>query len=238
MSTSFSSFESLVHIMNTYYDVTLPPYYVPRHLDIVVNVIHQMVRYKEIEVVVTSVILQEPIVANGDRIFISVPLVAMLVNLNVALPKEQVKFAKNFNIFQNMSNESKVKTSSSSQCVVNYQRGRSAAVDQADNEAMPLGVQFTSIEMTRIVQLLRLVTMCAHFYQHYKLKHAPPYTQHKDFDPVELAYLTKEKLLRKPQDVGRETMYRRQQLASSVGPLFASSLKQNIVSRKRKTQPR
>lgn len=235
MSTSFSSFESLIYIMNSQYDENLPPYYVIKHIDIVVNVIHMMMQYREMQVVVTNVMLQEPIIANGSTIYISVPLVAMLVNLNVALPKEHVKFATNFNIFKNIRTPQQ--NTSTRQCIINYERGirPENSDDEDDNnydDNTPLGVQFTSIQITRIVQLLRLVLMCAHFYQHYTLEHPTPYLKHSDFAPLELAHLIKEKnrkRSRKSNDDDDNTDFTSNKLLCArmnefVSPSFGTSL--------------
>lgn len=238
MSTSFSSFESLVYIMNTQYDPSLPAYYVPQHIEIVKNVIHIMMRHQEMEVVVTNITLQEPIIANRNIIYISVPLVAMLVNLNISLPKEHVKITTNFNIFQNIRPRIRAQNSNRD-CVINYQRGiygNNTNADSSEYNTTPRGPQFTSIEITRIVQLLRIVQMCAHFYQHYTLKHSPPYLRHDDFEPLELAHLTKEKLRKKIKSryghsssstYNHESMndvLQRTKLDSAVGSSFATSL--------------
>lgn len=230
MSTSFDSYESLVYLMNCHYDKNLPSHYTDRHLDIVVSILQLMMSYNEFQCVVTRVPLQEPIVEYGSTIYISVPLVATLINFNVDLPKERITFTRNFNIFQGVKKPKKVKNSLQ-QCYQNYKNNDTRANDNDDNRASS-AARTSAVEMTRIVQLLRLVMMCAHFYQHHKRRHTPPYLKHDDFDEIELAHITKQKYLKakKPNTKPFASVSQREQYVAAVGSDFGSTILKNNIN--------
>lgn len=224
MSTSFASYESLVHLMNCNYDPNLPVYYSDGHLNIVVNILQLMLN--DFECVVTSVPMQEPLVEFGRTVYVSLPLVAQLVNMNVDLPKERVTITRNFNIFQGMRASTRPVKNSIQKCFENYGRGDDDDTDADTSNSNVSKSQFSTIEMTRIVQILRLVMMCAHFNQHHKRKHTTPYQRHDDFDELELAYVTREKQKKTKSNISipSSTLYARQQCAAAVGANFGSGL--------------
>lgn len=104
MSISTSSWESLFDLTARFYNPNLPTYFVDDHLDIVCNAIGLLSNCSEYRLVVTNVILHEPIVQYDKVIYLCRPLIALLVNKPVDLPPNRVEFLQNFNIFDSLRN--------------------------------------------------------------------------------------------------------------------------------------
>lgn len=99
MSVSLDSYESIVQLACLYYDKNMALYYTEAHYRMVCDMLAIVLQKSELTIVRTNVKLCEPILDYHGVIYISVPLVAMLVNLSVKLPKNNVQFVDDFNVF-------------------------------------------------------------------------------------------------------------------------------------------
>lgn len=102
MSISIDSYESIVNLVCQYYDRNLPVYFTDAHYNITCDVIARLLQKPEFSIVRTRIKLYEPIIENGGVIYISLPLLGMLVNLPVNLPTNNVQFVDNFDIFHGL----------------------------------------------------------------------------------------------------------------------------------------
>lgn len=158
MSVSTQSYEGLIKLATTFYDPYLPLYYDNLHIDKTCEVLLFLLREKSIKIVTTFNILMEPIVDNKGIIYISIPLLALLINESVELPKNSVDFVEKFDIFEGLDFGANIEKEPPF---------KSSAHDGSD---------FTPNERIRFSHMLRIVFMCSHFLQHYTSK--TPYTTH------------------------------------------------------------
>lgn len=176
MSISTESWESTIALVKQYYDKSLPLYYSEEHFELTCQIIGLFLRKKSFIVVRTSVVLPEPIVCFNDDLYISIPLVALLVNKTVELPPNKVEFVEKVDLFDGLI--------PMVQKELPYCLNKPGYLEENFNE------QFNFEETIRFTQILRIVLMCGHFYQHYTKK--IPYTKHKNFKSIEMAYIPKE----------------------------------------------
>lgn len=92
MSISISSWESIVDLVSRYYTRDLSPYYTNNHVRLVCTLLLHLMKLKELNYVCTYITLCEPIIYNKGTIYISVPLLATLVNKPVDLPPNNIEF--------------------------------------------------------------------------------------------------------------------------------------------------
>lgn len=161
MSISTQSYESIINLATRYYDQHMPLYFVYEHIDVTCDIILLLLQRKTIKLVRTMSMLLEPIIENDNIIYISIPLVAFLINAPVELPKNTVEFVKDFDIFKGLDYG-----------VKNEEEQYKCFNPQSDD----LG-EFTPHERIRFTHMVRIVFMCSHFFQHYNEK--MPYTVHK-----------------------------------------------------------
>nr|DBA13120.1 TPA: gp60-like protein [Oryctes rhinoceros nudivirus] len=164
MSISVQSYESIVNLAAKFYDPNIALYFVNEHVDLTCDIILLLLQRKTIKLVRTMTMLLEPIVENSGMIFISIPLLAMLINEPVELPKNTVEFVDDFDIFKGLKHgvENTEPKSSLLSCMNN------------NNDEL---AEFTPEQRIRFMHVIRIVFMCSHFYQHYVGK--TPYTVHK-----------------------------------------------------------
>ncbi|ATY70239.1 GrBNV gp60-like protein [Tomelloso virus] len=173
MSISTQSYESIFKLAQAFYDPNMPLYFINEHIDMTCDVILLLLQCKTIKLVKTNMILQEPIVENNNIVYISVPLVAQLVNDCVELPKNNVEFLKDehFDIFKELNYG--VKTDDSKN------QSSNCSIFAADEDFKPN-------ERIRFIQTLRIILMCGHFYQHYNEK-IPYHVHNKSMNHLEHA---------------------------------------------------
>lgn len=159
MSLSTQSYESILMLASRYYNQHLPLYFANEHIDLVCNILLLLLQEKSLNIVQTTSILLEPIVENNNIIYISIPLLGLLINAPVELPKNTVEFVKDFDIFKGLDYGAKVDESRKS--VFNF---------NGDSD------DFTPSVRIRFMHMIRLVFACSHFYEHYQNK--TPYTEH------------------------------------------------------------
>lgn len=171
MSISTKSFESIIDLAQKYYDQHMPLYFVDEHIDMICDIILLLMQQKTIKIVRTMSMLLEPVVENNGIIYISIPLVGLLINESVELPKNNVEFVSNFDIFNGLNYGIENKELPSASCY------NSLTLDDNINE-------FTPHERIRFTHTLRIIFICVHFIQHYE---GIPYTTHKSFINLEKA---------------------------------------------------
>jgi hypothetical protein len=99
MSVSYSSWESIVDLASKYYTRDLPIYYSIEHVRLTCTLLTHLLKLRELSYVCTQTVLNEPIYYNKGIIYISIPLLAMLVNKTVEMPKYEVEFLRNVDLF-------------------------------------------------------------------------------------------------------------------------------------------
>lgn len=175
MSISSQSWESVIDLVNRFYDKHLPLYYTNMHIELTCNVLAMFLNKRNLQVVCTNVSLVEPIQYNSSTVFLSIPLIASLVNRNVDLPPNRVEFINKIDIFDGL----KALVNEDVDCTQS-----SYANTKLLNE------QFNDEETIRFTHILRIVIMCSHFYQHYVTK--IPFDSHENFKNIELASVPKQ----------------------------------------------
>lgn len=153
MSVSVSSYESVINLAKSHYDPHMPLYFVPEHIDMALDIILLLLQKKMVNTVRSSLVLPEPIVESQGIIFVSIPLVGMLINEPVELPRNTVEFVKDFNILDGL-NYGVENTEPKYKCFNPYSNG-----DDFND--------FTPQQRIRFIQTLRIVFMCVRFYQKY-----------------------------------------------------------------------
>ncbi|AQN78607.1 ACH96210.1 GrBNV gp60-like protein [Kallithea virus] len=210
MSVSLDSYESVVKMTCEYYDSEMPLYFNEGHYNIACDIIALLLQKQEFSIVRTNLKLLEPIMENGGVIYMSLPLIALLVNSLVDLPQNSVEFVNNFNIFDGLNMITEDRSSQRScyakanrrpssmssvivrnQNVQNYNKIVSSAIGKNVYNIEPIDdsnniQQFSPTETIRFTQTLRIVLMCAHFYQHYIGN--IPYNDHSTFQALEIAH--------------------------------------------------
>ncbi|AYP97959.1 GrBNV gp60-like protein-like protein [Mauternbach virus] len=209
MSISINSYESVIKMACEYYDSDMPIYFCEGHYNIACDIVALLLQKQEFSMVRTNIKLLEPIMEYGGVIYFSLPLIALLVNTLVELPKNSIEYNENFNIFDGLNMITEEKSSRNScftkansrpnniaqvlnrnQSAQNYNKIASSVVGANVYNATivddhDMFQQFTPVETIRFTQVLRLVLMCAHFYQHYTEK--TEYTTHRGFKKLEIA---------------------------------------------------
>lgn len=175
MSISVNSWESLVDLVSLYYDRNLPVYFDEKHVLLTCDIIAILLNRRDFPIIKTNVVLNEPIVAYENCIFLSIPLIALLVNKTVDMPPNKVEFVENFNIFDGLKSFVQTNENLKSTC-------RTSAADNILNNS-------STTETVRFTQMLRIMIMCSHFHQHY-IKQIP-FTCHKNFNMIEVAKISK-----------------------------------------------
>ncbi|ATZ81525.1 GrBNV_gp60-like protein [Drosophila innubila nudivirus] len=209
MSVSINSYESIIKLACEYYDADMPIYFCEGHYNITCDIIALLLQKQEFSIVRTNIKLIEPIMEDGGVIYLSLPLIALLVNTLVELPKNSIEYKEDFNIFDGLNMITEEKSSRNScftkansrpnnisqvlsrtRAADNYNKIASSVIGENvynstivdDSDTFQ---QFSPIETIRFTQVLRIVLMCAHFYQHYTEK--IPYTNHREFKTLEIA---------------------------------------------------
>lgn len=160
MSVSTQSYESIIKLATIFYDPNMPLYFVHRHIEMTCDVLLLLLQQKTMKLVVTTSILLEPIIENNGIIYISTPLLGLLINELVELPKNTVDFVDNFDIFKDLDYG------------VSNKDETYSCFDQPKHDS----TDFTPNERIRFTHVIRIVFMCSHFLQHYIDK--IPYTTH------------------------------------------------------------
>lgn len=168
MSISSQSWESIINVVNQFYDKNLKLHYTPEHLQLTFNILGMFVTERNFSVACTDVILREPIIFYGNTTYLSVPLIAKLVNKVVDLPPNRVEFVENVDLFDGLQSLVQEDLSHKPHCK------NKCFEDQFNHE-----------ETVRYTQILRIVVMCSHFLQH--RIHNIPFDNHKDFRDIEIA---------------------------------------------------
>lgn len=186
MSISTESWESTITLVKQYYDKSLPLYFSDEHFDLICQIIGVFLRQKSFIVVRTSVVLPEPIVCFNNDIYISIPLVALLINKTIDLPPNKVEFVEKVDLFDGL--------------IPMVQKELPYCMNKASYMDEKFEDQFNFEETVRFTQILRIVLMCGHFYQHYTKK--IPYTTHVNFKSIEMAYVPKAaSMVNEPQKI-------------------------------------
>lgn len=176
MSISTESWESIISLVNHFYDKNIPVYYTEAHLDLTCKILALFLKQQSFHVVRTNVVLTEPLITYQNAIFLSVPLIALLVNKTVELPSNMVEFVENVDLFDGLKPL--------------IQQDLSYCIDKPGYSEEILEQQFSLEETVRFTQILRIIVMCGHFYQHYSQK--IPFHSHVNFKNIEIAYMPKE----------------------------------------------
>lgn len=173
MSVSLSSYESIVALVKQYYDPHMPCYYDQKHYDVLVQILGVLLQDQEYRLVETNVTMLEPITESSNYIYISIPLLAQLVNMPVEQPKAKIEFIQQFDLFRALESPVvDVNTTPNKACYnTNYK-------NQPDN-------RYSQKKHVQIVQLLRIVLAITHFYQH--LIEKIPYSSHVGWKNLERA---------------------------------------------------
>lgn len=176
MSISTESWESTIALVSQIYDKSLPLVYSEEHIDLTCQLLGLFLRKKSFIVVRSTVVLTEPIICFNDVVYISLPLVALLVNKKVDLPPNKVEFVDKVDLFDGL--------------IPAVQKELPYCINKPGYTEDNFNEQFNIEDTVRFSQILRIVLMCGHFYQHYTKK--IPYTTHDNFKSLEMAYIPKE----------------------------------------------
>lgn len=177
MSVSASSYESILLLVQTFFDDRIPCYYTDQHTQISIEMIKTLLQEYEYDIVKTQCMMLEPITSKGRYIYISEPMVALLVNKTVQTPPTKIEFIKNFNIFDDLDVSLSIPDESQEKRIRTCMSSRYNGVER-----------FSMRKHVQIVQLLRVAFMVAHFYQHFLSK--IPYHSHEGWVEIECAKRT------------------------------------------------
>lgn len=161
MSISTKSYESIILLAKSYYNEYAPLYFTDDHVEITCDIILLLLQTKTIRLVKTMIILLEPIVENDGVVYISIPLLAKLINAPIEMPNNKVEIvSKEFDIFESLKFGIELEKSKNEKCFYS---------DETVDE-------FTPHQRIRFTHMIRIAFMCSHFFQHYSEK--IPYTTH------------------------------------------------------------
>ena len=161
MSVSLLSTESIIDTANRFYNKNLPLSYSQKyHLPILLNIIGYVTHERTLSVVFTSVPLIEPIYNRNNIIILSKSVIAYYMNQPIFIDRGKIEFEHNVDLFDGL-------------------------MDMGNANAFPTKEPFNEDEYVKFVNVVRLVIMVFHWYQHYKYE--IPYTDHAKFKIPEIA---------------------------------------------------
>lgn len=193
MSVSDSSWESILELAEKFYDRNLKLYYTTDHLDVILKILTYISNVKDVMYVFTRVTLIEPLMTYDNLLYISIPLVAELINLPVNLPQARIKFIKNVNIFESLFKKD----------VQNHEDCSTVATPSTYYNRQftdCVKTKFSNDDLVRITHLIRLILMCRHYLVH--IDYGINFQSHKDFPKIECA-------ARKPHPSNNKVMARK-----------------------------
>lgn len=198
MSVSLRSVESILEIASRFYRKNLPLAYSQQaHISILLDIIGYVIHELAFPVVITSVPLAEPIFHLDKTIILSKSLIAYYMNQPIITDTGSVTLRRNVDLFddlfdggggggaeQTATTDAKTRSatkppssSSSSRSTIKTACLRANRLD--------LSERFDELEYIRFANIVKLVVMVAHWYQHYAK--SIPYTDHSRFRSFELA---------------------------------------------------
>lgn len=200
MSVSLDSWEGVANTVGRYFAKSLPPYYTSRYIEIAVEIIGDLLGKTTYAYVETCVSLPEPIWQDRGVVFLSVPMISLLINQPVRVPQDRVKYVSRFDIFDSVEvydDTRRGSTATSSR----HERKKFKKQNAYGTAGAAYVVSWTAptfadrsppdefgldeSDVTVLVQTFRLVLMVSHWYQHRTRK--TTYRDHDKFCEIEMA---------------------------------------------------